>query len=146
MEIKRKAGVVWKGDSRSGSGLITTESRALYEQPYTFKTRFDGDETSGTNPEELIAAAHAACFSMALAGILKRNDYESKQIETNATCTIVSTDSGYEISRMQLHVRAQVPSIEETAFQKLVAEAGKGCPVSKLLHKGLNIEIEAVLA
>jgi osmotically inducible protein OsmC len=145
MEFNRNASVIWKGDSRSGSGTITTESRALFEQPYTYKTRFDGGEVTGTNPEELIAAAHAACFSMALAGTLKRNDYDPKQIDTNATCTIVSTEHGYEITRMQLHVRAQIPSIKDEAFQKLVKEAGDNCPVSKLLHKGLKIEIDATL-
>jgi len=74
--IIRKAGAVWNGDSRNGEGIISTESKALYEQPYTHKMRFDPNETSGTNPEELIAAAHAACFSMALASTLKKNGYD----------------------------------------------------------------------
>lgn len=80
-EINRKAGAIWKGDSRSGEGVVSTESQALFERPYTYKTRFDGD-TTGTNPEELIAAAHAACFSMALASTLKKNGFDPKHTDT----------------------------------------------------------------
>jgi len=142
-EFNRKAGVLWNGDSRSGIGMISTESRALYEQPYNYQTRFG--EQLGTNPEELLAAAHAACFSMALASTLKRNGFEPKKTDTNATCTVVSKNGDYEITRMQLHVRAEVPGINDAAFLKLVKEADKDCPVSNLLRSGLDIEIDAIL-
>jgi osmotically inducible protein OsmC len=142
-ETYRKAGAMWNGDSRNGQGRISTESKALYEQPYTYQTRFG--EESGTNPEELIAAAHAACFSMALASTLKKNGFEPKETDTNATCTIASSNGGYDITRMQLHVRADVPKIDNATFQTLVQQADTSCPVSKLLRKGLKIEIDATL-
>ncbi len=142
-EIVRKAGAIWNGDSRSGTGTISTESRVLYEQPYNYSTRFESNP--GTNPEELIAAAHAACFSMALASTLKKNGFTAKQIETNAECTIQSQDGGWEISHIQLHARGQVPGIENDQFQKLAQEAGKGCPVSKLLSPGVKIDLKADL-
>ncbi len=142
-EITRKAGVIWNGDSRNGGGVISTESRVLYEQPYNFATRFE--DTEGTNPEELIAAAHAACYSMALASTLKKNGFSPKETETNAECTIASKDGGHEITHMFLHVRADVPDIDDGAFQKLVMEADKSCPVSNLLRNGVKIDIKADL-
>jgi lipoyl-dependent peroxiredoxin len=142
-ELNRKAGTLWNGHSRSGIGMVSTESQALYEQPYNYQTRFG--EQVGTNPEELLAAAHAACFSMALASTLKKNGFEPKKTDTNATCTIVPKNGGYEITHMQLHVRAEVPDINETAFQILVKKADEGCPVSNLLRHGLDIEIDATL-
>jgi lipoyl-dependent peroxiredoxin len=144
-EIKRKAGALWRGDSKTGNGLISTESQALFERPYTHKTRFDGGDTTGTNPEELIAAAHAACFSMALASTLKKNGYDPKQTDTTATCTLTPGNGEYTITAMNLHVRADVPDIDESKFQKMVMEADKGCPVSNLLRDGLKIDIEATL-
>ena len=142
-EMVRKAGAMWSGDSRNGYGSISTESKVLYEQPYTYQTRF-GDEP-GTNPEELIAAAHAACFSMALASTLKKNGFEPKETDTNATCTIAPIDGGYAITRMQLHVRADVPGIDNATFQQLVQQANPSCPVSKLLRNALEIQIDATL-
>ncbi len=142
-EIYRKAGAMWSGDSKNGQGRISTESKVLDEQPYTYQTRF-GDGV-GTNPEELIAAAQAACFSMALASTLKKNGFEPKETDTDATCTIASSNGGYDITRMQLHVRADVPGIDGATFQKLVQQADTSCPVSKLLRNGLKIEIDATL-
>jgi osmotically inducible protein OsmC len=142
-EINRKAGVLWSGDSRTGRGLISTESKVLYEQPFTYQTRF-GDGT-GTNPEELIAAAHAACFSMALASTLKKNGFEPKRTDTSATCTVVSKNGGHEINHMRLHVRAEAPGIDDETFQKLIMEADQTCPVSNLLKNGLKLEITATL-
>lgn len=144
-QIKRKAGAVWNGDLKSGNGSISTESRALFEEAYTFKTRFDGTEVTGTNPEELIAAAHAACFNMALASTLKKNGYDPEQIETTAMITLMSEDGNNEITDMVLHVRAYVPGMEEAALKDLIPEADKGCPVSNLLRNGLNIKVEAEL-
>jgi osmotically inducible protein OsmC len=100
----------------------------------------------GTNPEELIAAAHAACFSMALASTLKKNGYEPKQTDTNATCTVASKNGGgYEITHMLLHVRAEVPDMDEETFQKMIIETDTICPVSNLLRHGLELEITATL-
>lgn len=143
-EFVRKAGVIWNGDLRSGNGMISTESRVLYEQPYSYSTRFEN--TPGTNPEELIAAAHAACFSMAFASALAKNGFTAKQIETNAECTVQSKDGGgWQINHMLLHARAQIPNIDNDRFQQLAKEAADSCPVSVLLGKGLKIDLKADL-
>jgi osmotically inducible protein OsmC len=142
-DIVRKAGAIWNGDLRSGKGMISTESKALYEQPYDFATRFES--SPGTNPEELLAAAHAACFSMAFSGALSKNGFTAKQIETNAECTIQPKDGGFEITHMLLHTHGDVPNIDNTTFQKLAREAAQGCPVSKLLRNGLQIDLKADL-
>jgi osmotically inducible protein OsmC len=144
-EINRKAGAIWNGDSRSGKGFISTESQALFEEPYTHKMRFDGSQVTGTNPEELIAAAHAACFSMALASTLKKNGHDPVQVETTATITMMSQNGNNEISAMNLHVRAYVPGLDEAALQDLISAADEHCPVSNLLRNGLNIKIDAEL-
>jgi osmotically inducible protein OsmC len=142
-EINRKASAFWNGDLDSGAGLINTESMSLFEQPYSFQARFGN--VRGTNPEELLAAAHAACFSMALADTLHKNGFDPKRTDTDATCTMISNDGDHEITRMQLHVRAEVPNIDEATFQKLIKEAEQDCSVSNLLRGGLDIEIEAAL-
>jgi lipoyl-dependent peroxiredoxin len=138
-EFNRKAGALWTGDLKNGHGLISTESRTLFQLPYSFQSRFGDKE--GSNPEELIAAAHAACFSMALASTLEKNGFTPVQTETTATCTLAPRDEGVEITNMKLHVRCEVPDIDEATFNKLVMEADKGCPVSNLLRDGSNIEI-----
>jgi lipoyl-dependent peroxiredoxin len=142
-EFNRKAGVLWTGDLKNGNGLISTESKVLFELPYTYQTRF-GNEI-GLNPEELIAAAHASCFSMAVANALEKNGFTPVQTETTATCTLASKNGGFDITNMRLHVRCEVPGIDEATFNKLVMEADKGCPVSNLLRDGLNIEITMAL-
>ena len=139
----RKAGVLWTGDLKTGSGLISTESKALFELPYSNSTRFE-DET-GANPEELIAAAHAACMSMAVANTLNRHGYRPVQTETTATCSMTSNNGKQEISAMRLHVRSEVPDIDEATYNKLVMEANKASPVSNLLRDGLEIEITTAL-
>jgi osmotically inducible protein OsmC len=144
-EINRKAGALWHGDSRSGNGVISTESQALFEQPYTHKMRFDGSQVTGTNPEELIAAAHAACFSMALASTLKKNGHVPEQIETTATITMMSEDGNNRITAMLLHVRAYVPGLDEASLNNLIPAADEHCPVSNLLRNGLKIKIETEL-
>ncbi len=143
-QINRKAGAIWKGDSRSGKGLISTESKALFEEPYTHKMRFQSEMT-GTNPEELIAAAHAACFSMALASTLKKKGYDPEQIETTATITLSSEDGNNQITDMNLHVRVYAPGLEEASLNDLISAADEHCPVSNLLRNGLNIQIESEL-
>lgn len=142
-EIDRKAGVLWSGDLKTGNGLISTESKTLFELPYNYETRFE--DKVGLNPEELIAAAHAACFSMSVASTLKKNGFEPIRTDTTATCTLTSKNGGHEITNMRLHVRCEVPGIDEDTFNKLVMDADKGCPVSNLLRHGLNIEITTAL-
>lgn len=142
-ELKRKAGVVWRGDLKNGKGLISTESQALYEQPYNFSTRFENEP--GTNPEELLAAAHSACYSMAFASTLKKEGYQPESVDTNAICTLSPKNGGFEISAMHLNTRAIVPDIDEATFQKLAKKADAGCPVSNLLRPGLKITMEAEL-
>jgi lipoyl-dependent peroxiredoxin len=138
-EFNRKAGVLWTGDLKNGTGLISTESKVIYELPFTYETRF-GDQ-NGLNPEELIAAAHASCFSMSVASTLAKNGFTPVQTETTATCTLAPQNGGHAITNMRLHVRCEVPDIDEATFNQLVMEADKGCPVSNLLRDGVNIEI-----
>lgn len=143
-EIYRKAGVLWTGDLRNGRGIVSTESRVLFEQPFTYQTRFEDEP--GTNPEELIAAAHAACFSMSIAGILAKNGYEPVRTDTTTTCILASKDGGgHEITTMQIHIRAEVPGMDEDTFQNLIMEADENCPVSNLLRNGLELQIDATL-
>jgi len=142
-EFDRKAGVLWTGDLKSGSGLISTESKALFELPFSYQTRFE--DKVGLNPEELIAAAHAACFSMSVAKTLKENGFEPIRTDTTATCTLASKDGGDEITKMQLHVRGEAPGIDEATFNKLVMRADRSCPVSNILRNGLKIEITTAL-
>jgi osmotically inducible protein OsmC len=139
----RKAGVIWSGDLKDGSGLLSTESRVLYEQPFNYAQRFE--DQPGTNPEELIAAAHAACFSMALASTLRRNGFNPRRTDTSATCTLSQKDGGHEITAMELHVRGDVPGIDEQTFNRMVSEAHERCPVSKLLRDKINIKITTAL-
>jgi osmotically inducible protein OsmC len=145
MAKQRKASALWTGDLKSGDGLISTESQALYEHPYNFGTRFENAE-DGSNPEELLAAAHAACFSMALAGTLKKSGYQPISINTRATCTITPLEEGgFEITDMDLHVRGEVEGLDLEAFRGIVAEADQGCPVSNLLREGLEISHDVEL-
>lgn len=144
MEKYRKAGVLWTGDLKDGSGIVSTESRALFEHPFTARMRFEDEP--GTNPEEMIAAAHAVCFSMSIASTLAKHGYEPVRTDTTATCTLdFKNGGGHEITAMQLHVRAEVPGIDEGTFRTMIQEADEGCPVSNLLRNGLEIQIDATL-
>jgi osmotically inducible protein OsmC len=143
-EKYRKAGVLWTGDLRNGNGIVSTESRALFEYPFNYGMRFEDDP--GTNPEELIAAAHAECFSMSIASTLARHGFDPVRTDTTATCVFAPKASGgFEITTMQLHVRAEVPGIDTSTFEKMIMEADKNCPVSNLLRSGLEIQIDATL-
>lgn len=142
-EFNRKAGVLWTGDLETGNGLISTESQALFELPYSYPTRF-GDEV-GLNPEELLAAAHASCFSMSVASTLEKNGFNPVQTETTATCTMVTGDGPAQINHMQLHVRCEVPDIDEETFERLIKVADENCPFSNLLRNCLQIEITTAL-
>ena len=131
---------MWSGDSRNGHGSISTESKVLYEQPYTYQTRF-GDEP-GTNPEELIAAAHAACFSMALSAGLARSDTPAEELRTSATVTF---QPGEGITRIDLTVDGRVPGIDGVAFEEAAQAAKENCPVSKALAGVPEISITSRL-
>jgi osmotically inducible protein OsmC len=138
--IERTATGVWQGDLRSGSGLIDSTSGVLQQTPFTFATRFEN--AKGTNPEELIAAAHAACFSMAFANYLSEQGHVPEEISTRAT---ISLESG-SINKMHLVTQGKVPGLDEATFQRLAEEAEKKCPVSNLLRNGLAITLNASLA
>jgi osmotically inducible protein OsmC len=137
--IERTASAVWRGDLKAGSGGINATSGVLRDTPFTYATRFEN--ARGTNPEELIAAAHAACFSMAFANYLSMQGHRPMQISTRAT---VSLENGV-IGKMHLVTEGQVPGMNEAAFRQYASEAEKKCPVSNLLRHGLTITLEASL-
>lgn len=138
-EIRRTGSAIWRGDLRRGKGKIASSSGALEEETYTFGTRFE--DQPGTNPEELIAAAHAACFSMAFSATLADKGYIPEQIETKATCIMTSQKGGgFKISKMQLDVTGKVPGLDEATFKRIAEEADKGCPVSNLLRDCMELE------
>jgi osmotically inducible protein OsmC len=143
-EITRRGSAVWKGDLRNGQGRMSTETGALQDVAYSFATRFENKP--GSNPEELLAAAHAACYSMALANTLAKHGYDPQSIETHAACTLVPKEGGgFRIARMRLQTRAKVPDIDKATFAKIAHEADEGCPVSNLLRPGLEIELDVTL-
>src|ERR1700740_2220448 len=121
----RKASVVWNGDGRNGTGSLTTQSGVLSDSPYGFKTRFENEP--GTNPEELIAAAHAGCFSMALAFGLQAAGFTADELRTEAAVTLDPDGDGFKISRSALTLRARIPGIDAAKFQELAHAAEKNC-------------------
>ena len=140
--MKRKASAVWKGGLKDGKGTISTDSGLLSSAQYSFSTRFE--EGKGTNPEELIAAAHAGCFSMALSGQLTTAGFTAESIETTATVTLEKTDAGFTITTVDLNVTAKVPGADQKAFDTAANNAKAGCPISRLLKA--NITMTAKLA
>jgi osmotically inducible protein OsmC len=143
-DIKRTAEAVWNGDLRSGNGRIATASGVLKDEPYSFVTRFK--DSPGTNPEELIAAAHSACYSMAFAHTLSTKGHQPQQIKTRATCTLSpKEEGGFKITKMHLDVRGKVGGIDERTFRQIAEEAEKGCPVSNALRGGVKITLDAAL-
>ncbi len=143
-DIERSATAVWTGDLRGGEGTVSTESAVLRDEEYTFATRFKN--APGTNPEELIAAAHAGCYSMAFANVLTKKGYDVEGIETTATVHLSPQDGGFAITKSALEVRGRVPDVDDETFERLAEEAGGACPVSNLLRPGLHIGLEAILA
>jgi osmotically inducible protein OsmC len=139
---KRKASANWDGSLQEGDGTMRLGTGS-YEGPYSFQSRFE--EGDGTNPEELIAAAHAGCFSMALSAELGRAGYEAERVETDATVQIDKVGEGFGITRIVLQARARVPGIDEDEFQKQALAAKEGCPVSKALGGVETIDLEAEL-
>ncbi len=142
-EIRRNADATWKGDLKGGAGIINTHSGVLAQTPYSFATRFE--DKLGTNPEELIAAAHAACYSMAFAGTLAQKGHTPESVTTKATCSVEPSGGGFKITRMRLKVTGVVPGLDDETFRAIAEEADKGCPVSNLLRSCLTIELEAGL-
>lgn len=135
--MQRKASAVWKGGLKDGKGTVSATSGVLSNTPYSFATRFEN--TPGTNPEELIAAAHAACFSMALSAQLGAANLTPESINTSATLTLDKLDAGWTITAIQLDVSARVPTADESSFHKAAENAKAGCPVSKVLNAKITM-------
>jgi len=136
--MQRKASAVWKGGLKDGQGTVSSTSGVLSNTPYSFKTRFE--DTPGTNPEELIAAAHAACFSMALSAQLGGANLTPENISTAATLTMEKLDAGWAITAVHLDVFAKVPGASAEAFNTAAQNAKAGCPVSKVLNAKITMD------
>jgi osmotically inducible protein OsmC len=134
----RKARAAWRGTGRDGAGDLSTDSGVLNETPYSYRTRFESER--GTNPEELIAAAHAGCFTMALAFALQQAGYTPTELATEAAVTLEAEGAGFKISRSALTVKADVPGLDKATFDQLAAGAEKNCPVSKVLNAEITLE------
>ncbi len=139
--MKKTASAHWQGGIKDGKGTISTQSGVLKEQPYGFNTRFE--DKPGTNPEELIGAAHAGCFSMALSKELGEAGMTAESIDTKAEVTLDKQDGGFAITAVHLSLKARIPGADRAAFEKAVETAKTGCPVSKVLNA--EITLEAVL-
>ncbi len=138
----RKAKAVWRGTGRDGSGNLSTDSGVLAETPYSFRTRFENEK--GTNPEELIAAAHAGCFTMARAFQLQGAGYTPTELDTEAAVTLEPEGQGFRITRSALTLRAKVPNLDEAAFTRMAGDAEKNCPVSKVLSAAITLDAKLV--
>jgi lipoyl-dependent peroxiredoxin len=136
--MKRTGSAVWKGDLKTGTGTVSTESGALDNLSYSFGKRFGDDK--GSNPEELIGAAHAGCFSMALSGKLGAAGMMPEEIATSAAVSLEKVGDGFEITKVHLSTRARIPGADEAAFRKAAEEAKAGCPVSKLLNADITLD------
>ena len=136
--MNRSASAVWNGELRDGKGVVSTESGALSNVPYNFRMRFENEK--GTNPEELIAAAHAACFSMALSKILGDAGMPAESISTKATVTLEQVEGGFAVTASALETRARIPNADKAAFQKAADAAKGGCPISKLLNTKITLD------
>jgi lipoyl-dependent peroxiredoxin len=138
----RKAVAVWRGNGRSGTGDISTESGVLEKVPYSFRTRFENE--SGTNPEELVAAAHAGCFTMALAFQLQTAGVTATELTTEAAVTLEPEGQGFRISRSALTLRAKVSGLNDATFAELARDAERTCPVSKLLKAEITLDAKVI--
>jgi len=142
---ERRGHAVWHGNLLEGSGTVDAASGAVSGQEVTWKARTEGSDTV-TSPEELIAAAEAACFAMALSHALASAGHEPEEVEVDAVCTFGPVEGGFAITRMALDVRAAVPGIDQAAFEGVLAEAEAGCPVSNALHGNVEIDVRGRLA
>jgi osmotically inducible protein OsmC len=138
--MDRKANAEWKGDLKAGSGTISTASGVLSNTQYSFKTRFE--QGQGTNPEELLAAAHAACFSMALSLMLQNEGLKADSIRTTCTISLEKEGEGFAIKRSHLELRATIPNGSEEAFRRAAQAAKEGCPVSKLYDTEITLDAQ----
>ena len=136
--MKRSANAVWSGGLKDGKGTVSTESGALSGVPYNFRMRFENEK--GTNPEELIAAAHAACFSMALSMILGDAGMTAENIATQATVSLDQREGGFAVTSSHLQTTVKIPNADNAAFQKAVEAAKTGCPISKLLNATITMD------
>jgi len=135
--MQRKASAVWQGNLKAGKGTISTDSGVLSNTQYSFSTRFENG--AGTNPEELIAAAHAGCFSMAFSAQLGEANLTPDRIATTATVTLEKTAGGFEVTSSHLDVTAKIPGATQEAFEKAANNAKAGCPISKLLKTNITM-------
>ncbi|OQD48208.1 OsmC family peroxiredoxin [Enterobacter cancerogenus] len=138
MTIHKHGSAHWSGDIKRGKGTVSTESGVLNQQPYGFNTRFEGEK--GTNPEELIGAAHAACFSMALSLMLGEAGYTADSIDTTADFSLDKTDGGFAITKVALQSKVTVPGITPPQFDGIIQKAKAGCPVSQLLKAEITLD------
>ena len=133
----RKASAVWKGSLKDGKGTISSDSGVLSNTPYSFSTRFEN--AKGTNPEELIAAAHAGCFTMALSAQLGNAGITPESLETTASLTLDKLDAGWTVTKIHLDVSARIPGADKAAFEKAAESAKAGCPISRLLKAEITM-------
>ena len=138
----RKASAVWNGSLKEGKGTITTESGVLSKTAYSFATRFES--ARGTNPEELIAAAHAGCFTMALSAELGKAGITPESLETSAAVTLEKLEAGFTVTKIHLDVAARIPNADEAAFDKAAQAAKAGCPISRLLKAEITMNAKLV--
>lgn len=141
--MERTASAVWNGGLRDGKGVISTQSGVLKDTSYSFSTRFENG--IGTNPEELIAAAHAGCFTMALSAQLGQANLVPESLETNATLKFEKTDAGFSITAIHLSTRARVPGASESIFETAAQNAKAGCPISRLVKGNAEVTLDAQL-
>jgi len=140
--MKRTATAHWQGDLKNGAGNLSTASHTLKETPYSFHTRFE--DGKGTNPEELLAAAHAGCFTMALSAQLAQKGLTATSLDTVCSISLEKTDGGFEITESHLELKAVIPSAEKAAFDEAVKAAETGCPVSKLYKTKITVSADLV--
>jgi osmotically inducible protein OsmC len=138
----RKAKAIWRSTGRAGNGHLSTDSGVLAETPYSFKTRFENEK--GTNPEELIAAADAGCFTMALPFQLRGAGFTPTELSTEGAVALEQEGQGFRISRSALTLRAQVPNLDEVAFARMASDAEKNCPVSKVLNAEITLDAKLI--
>src|SRR5688572_33323007 len=135
--MKRTASAVWQGDLKQGKGTVSTASGVLKDTPYSFTTRFENG--TGTNPEELIAAAHAGCFSMALSAFLGIEGFKPERVATNAALTLEQVQGNWTITAIHLDTKAKVPGIDKTKFEAVANDAKANCPVSRVLKANITL-------
>ena len=140
--MDRKGSAVWQGDLKTGKGTVSTASGTLKSTPYSFGSRFESG--SGTNPEELLAAAHAGCFTMALSNQLASRGMTAEKLETTCTITLEKLDSGFAITKSHLELTAKVPNADKAKFDEAVKAAETGCPVSKLYKAAISVNSKLV--